>query len=121
MAKECWNCRKKLSLRDSFVLDNKPICGNCLKLLDRPKVPDAQKIIKDDYSLKMIVGIFLFVGGIAISLITYLFAGPGEAYYITYGTVIAGFYYFLLAMIYGQDIQEEGHQRNKKGKRAYIL
>jgi hypothetical protein len=94
MAKECWNCRKKLSFRDSFVLDNKPMCGNCLNLLDKPKTSNPQQTIKEDYKLKMVLGIILFVGGIGMSVVSYLSASSGETFVITYGAVIAGFYYF---------------------------
>jgi hypothetical protein len=35
MAKNCSRCGKRLSFRDSFVWEKKPVCGVCLKGLEQ--------------------------------------------------------------------------------------
>lgn len=92
MAKNCTECGKQLTFRDSFVFEGRPVCKNCLRKLEGKDAAnvssqfgvyaESSATYGQDYEFKTLLGYGRFTSGLGwfivlIAVITVLFGIMG--------------------------------------------
>ena len=66
MAKQCSICGKKLTFRNSFYYENKPICRDCLRAIEQTRQGEISKPAKKPRRKGLGKRIFYLTGTLAI-------------------------------------------------------
>ena len=104
MAKNCDECGKKLSFRDSFVLADRNVCGACLERLDPSHGDDPEYLLGAwsptraseavrDYTFHIIAGVcslLIAVAGLVVLIVSVKRTGSASAWPVVVVFVCVG-------------------------------